>query len=129
MKTIRFIGAALLVSFSLAGCSFNARSPEDYAKETKRLLKSKEDQIKSCYDEVLKQDKKAKGVVAVTFTVAPKTGAIENAKLDEKKTTAPEAVGKCVLSAMEGLALDPPDAREGVASFEYEFKPNKPKQL
>ncbi len=129
MKTIRFIGAALLVSVSLAGCQFNARSAEDYQKETKKLLQSKKKQIKSCYDEVLKKDKKAKGVVAVTFTVAPKTGAIENAKLDEKKTTAPEALGQCVLSALEGLALDPPDAREGAASFEYEFKANEPKQL
>lgn len=121
---------ALLVLASTAwGCSFHARSPEDYQKETTKLLASKSDELKACYDEVLREDSKASGVVAVDFTVEAKTGAIMNPKLDAEKTTANEQLGECVLSAMQGLVLDPPDQRSGVASFSYEFVPNEPKQL
>ncbi len=119
-----FLGATFLL-----GCQFYARSPEDYAKETEALVATKKDEIKSCYDEVLEEDKKAGGVVAVNFTVESKTGKIVNPVVDDEKTTAPEALSSCVVKSMEGLTLDPPDQREGVASFEYEFKANAPKQL
>jgi hypothetical protein len=37
-------------------------------------------------------------------------------------TTAPEPLGQCVITAINGLTLDPPDERDGIASFVYEFK-------
>ena len=118
------LGAAFLV-----GCQFYARAPEDYAKETKALLASKNDEIKSCYDQLLQKDKDAEGVVAVDFKVEAKTGKITDPVVNEERTTAPDQLSTCVVQAIDGLALDPPDQREGVASFEYEFKPNAPKQL
>jgi hypothetical protein len=125
-KTIALL---ILASTSAWGCSFYARSPEDYQKETEGLLASKNDELKSCYDAVLKDKPKAGGIVAVDFTVEAKTGAILDPKINEEKTTAPPKLGECVITAMEGLALDPPDQRTGVASFTYEFKANEPKQL
>lgn len=124
------IKMALIVlagSISL-GCQFHARSPEDYQKETTALLESKKDELKSCYDEVLKADSKAEGTVTVNFSVEPKTGAIVNPQVDSEKSTAPEPLQQCVVTALQGLALDPPDEREGVASFTYDFTANAPKQ-
>ncbi len=128
MNYVKFSGLLLGASF-LAGCQFYARAPEDYAKETEALLATKNEEIKSCYDDVLKKDKKAKGVVAVNFKVESKTGKLLDPSVDEEKTTAPKELSACVVQAMDGLTLDPPDQRDGVASFEYEFKANAPKQL
>ena len=119
----------LLGGTFLMGCQFYARAPEDYAKETEALLSTKSDEIKSCYDNVLKDDKKAEGVVFVNFKVESKTGKIKEPMVDDEKTTAPKELSACVVQAIDGLTLDPPDQREGVASFEYEFKANAPKQL
>jgi hypothetical protein len=123
MKKIQLIVVALLAASTTLGCQFNARSAEDYATETKALLKSKKGEIKSCYDEVLKSDKKAAGVVAVNFTVQKKTGEITDVQVDNDATTAPAPLADCVVNAMAGLALDPPDARTGKASFTYDFAP------
>lgn len=120
---------ALLLTAFLGGCQFYARSPEDYAKETEGLLATKSEDIKSCYDKVLKKDKDAAGVVAINFKVEKKTGNVIEPTVDDAKTTAPKALSKCVIKAMEGLTLDPPDQRDGMASFEYEFKANPPRQL
>lgn len=35
--------------------------------------------------------------------------------------TAPSALGACVVNAINGLTLDPPDARTGDATFDYAF--------
>lgn len=129
MNQTKKIALVLLGASAAWGCQFHARSPEDYSKETKQLLASKSDELKSCYDQVLAEDAKAGGVVAVNFKVAPKTGEIVDPAIDAEKTTAPEPLGECVITAMKGLKLDPPDQREGLASFSYDFKANKAKQL
>jgi hypothetical protein len=123
------IALVILASAAGWGCSFYARSAEDYQKETEALLASKSDELKSCYDKVLERKPKAAGTVAVDFTVEAKTGAILDPKVNEERSTAPKGLQSCVLAAMEGLALDPPDQRTGVASFTYEFTPNEPQQL
>lgn len=109
------------------GCSFYARSPAEYSEETTKLLETKSEELKSCYDEVLESDGKAKGLVAVDFLVEAKTGAIKEATVDKAKTTAPESLQKCVLTVMDGLTLDPPDQREGKASFSYNFETGEAK--
>lgn len=129
MKAINTLVTFTLLSVGLSGCQFHARSADDYAGETKQLLAAKNDQIKTCYDSVLASNQGAKGEVVVDFTVEAKTGAIKDPTVNAEKTTAPEPLQKCVLDAMAGLQLDPPDAREGVASFAYEFTANAPKQL
>lgn len=122
--------ALLVLAGATWGCSFHARSPEDYQKETAKLLASKSDDLKACYDDVLSTSPKHAGIVAIDFTVEAKTGAIIDPKVNEKKTTSPsKRLANCVIASMEGLKLDPPDQRTGVATFEYEFTPNKRKQL
>ncbi len=125
MKQIQLFVVALLAASTTLGCQFHARSAEDYAQETKQLLKTKKGELKSCYDEVLKENPDAAGVVAVDFTVEAKTGNIKDLAVNQQATTAPDALAQCVVNATSGLTLDPPDQRTGKASFTYDFSPNE----
>ncbi|HTM44877.1 MAG TPA: hypothetical protein VL137_07980 [Polyangiaceae bacterium] len=108
-------GAALTL-----GCQFYARSPEDYKKVTRELLETRRADIKECFDKESKASDKAHGTVVVHFTVEAKTGKILKAEA-LPESTAPKALGDCVVAAMDGLALNPPDNRTGDATFTYEF--------
>jgi hypothetical protein len=117
----RFIPALLVLAAGVSACEFHARGPEDYASATRAVLETRAAQIKTCYDDVLKQDKAAQGTVVVHFTVMPETGAITGAEVTPE-STAPAPLGQCIVTALDGLALDPPDAREGDATFVWEFR-------
>jgi hypothetical protein len=60
----------------------------------------------------------------VQFVVENKTGTITSPSVDQSKSTAPPVLGDCVVKAIDGLTLAPPDRNEGRATFVYEFKPN-----
>jgi len=124
MNTIRF--SLISLALGVAGCSFAARSPDIYRDDTRAVLETKNEQIKTCYDEVLKTNKEAQGKVTVKFTVAKDTGAFSNVAADPAGTTAPEELTKCVLDALQGLALTPGDKSEGLATFVYEFSASAP---
>jgi hypothetical protein len=120
-------GIQILILTSLAGliasstaCSFIARSAEDYRDVTRELVSTKNGEIKDCYDVALQSDEGAAGKIVVNFTVEKKTGTIMNPSLDESSTAPPE-LGQCVVAAVDGLVLDPPDQRDGVAKFSWEF--------
>jgi hypothetical protein len=124
MNTIRL--SLLSLGLAVAGCSFAARSPEMYRDDTRAVLETKNEQIKTCYDEVLKTNKDAQGTVTVKFTVAKDTGAFSNVAADPAATTAPAELSQCVLNALQGLALTPGDKSDGVATFVYEFSASTP---
>lgn len=105
-----------------AGCG-TARDVDAYRSDTEKLLQTRGNQVKSCYDEALKTDRTLAGTVAVSFVVEKDTGAISKPTIDQAKTTAPPTLGQCVLHAVEGLKLDPGDRNEGHATFVYDFKP------
>jgi hypothetical protein len=111
---------ALLCSLA-CGCSFNARDADSYRKETRQLLETKNAQIKGCYALFLASDANITGTVVVKFTVQKKTGKITNPTLDAS-STAPKDLGQCVVNLINGLTLDPPDARDGDATFRWEFQ-------
>lgn len=122
MKTST-ITASFLFAFAMCtGCSFHARDAADYQKVTRELVESKGADIKSCYDSALKVDPKVAGTVVVKFTVQHETGKIANAKVDETSSSAPANLGQCIVNALEGLVLEPPDARDGDATFQWEFQ-------
>ena len=106
---------------SVTGCSFYARSPEDYRDATQALLDTKAGDIKACYDAALKNQKELQGRVTVQFTVEAETGKIKDVKTDPSGTTAPETLSTCVTNSISGLALTPPDKRDGVATWVYDF--------
>lgn len=124
-SSIISLGLVALAALATA-CSFVARDPDSYRNDTAALLEKKSGEIKQCYDGVLKGDSKVAGTVTVNFTLEKKTGKIIGAKVDPAKTTAPEALQSCVTSAISTLALDPPDRREGIASFSWEFTATQP---
>lgn len=116
------IAMACVASSGLWGCSgsFYARSPDDYRTATRALLESKESSFKECYQGVLSGAPDAAGTVAVSFVLEEKTGKILTpASLPE--STAPEPLRECVVKGLDGLALDPPDQRKGVATMTFDF--------
>jgi hypothetical protein len=111
-----------LATLSLTACSgsFYARSPDDYRTATRSLLESKESNFKQCYQNVLTSTPDAAGTVAVSFVVEEKTGKILTpSSLPE--STAPEPLRECVVKGLDGLALDPPDQRKGLATVTFDF--------
>lgn len=110
----------LLASFA-AGCSFIARGEDQYRTDTRALLETRNDAIRSCYDNALAANPGLSGDVVVQFTVEKKTGTIANATAAEG-STAPTELQDCVVSAVDGLALTPEDRRDGQATFTYTFR-------
>ena len=108
---------------SAAACAGTARGLEAYRTDTNNLLETRSAQLKSCYEDALKTDGKLAGTVTVQFIVEKQTGAIANAAVEQDKTTGPPILGQCVVKAVDGLVLAPPDRNEGRATFVYEFKP------
>ncbi len=110
----------------MGGCSIAARSPEMYRDETSATLATKNDEIRACYDALLKTSPSASGRVAVHFDV-PKdgeenAGRVSNVQVDPSNTTAPQPVADCVTKTITGAGpLSPPDQRNGNATFVYEF--------
>ena len=121
MRTTHLIAASLLAA---TACTGTARGLEAYRDDTGKLLETRNAQLQSCYSDALKTDAKLSGTVTVQFVVEKKTGTVTQPSVDQSKSTAPPALGDCVVKAIDGLTLAPPDRNEGRATFVYEFKPN-----
>jgi len=114
--------ALLALAVTAVGCSVAARDPNMYAQDTQKVLESRSGAIKTCYDELLKTDKNISGNVTVKFMVKTETGDLTDIKVDPAGTTAPEALSQCVVTSLQGLKLNPPDAQEGLATFSWSFQ-------
>ena len=120
MRIAKLAGLTMIAG-AIAACGGTARNVATYRADTQQMLTSRNDQIQQCYDSALAGDASLAGTVTVTFVVAKKTGAITNASVDPAQTTAPKALGDCVLHAIDGLVLSPPDKHEGHATFTFDF--------
>ncbi len=125
MTTRTLVASSLLLS-SLLGCSFAARSPDDYRDATAAVLATKNEEIKGCYDGVVHATPGASGKVTIKFIVEPDKGSFSKVTVDNANTTAPEAVQACVTKAIANLAITPGDVRQGDATFVYEFSAPPP---
>jgi len=123
MRNVQFELVAIVATLGIAACGGTQRNAEMYRNDTQSLLESRSSQIQSCYDQALAGDAKMAGKLTVKFVVEKKTGAITKASVDPTQSSASEPLVNCVLTALQGLHLDPPDRNEGQASFVYEFKP------
>lgn len=110
-----------LLATSTVACEFHARSAEDYRDVTQALLDTKAPEIKACYDNALLGQNDLQGRVTVQFVVEAETGRIKDVNVDPAGTTAPEVLSQCVTTAVSGLALTPPDKRDGIATWVYDF--------
>jgi hypothetical protein len=118
--------APLLLS---VGCTFMARDPDSYRDVTRELVETRGADLKDCYDVALRTNETIGGTVVVNFIVEKKTGKIVNPVVDEAQSDAPAELSSCVVAAIDGLQLDPPDAREGQATFSWKFEALPPVQL
>lgn len=123
MKKLALIAFAALSA--VAGCSFAARSPDMFRDDTKKLFDTKGNDMKACYDGVLKGTPGAAGKVTVNFQWEHGTGALQNPTVDAAKTTAPAPVQECVTKNLGGLVMNPADSRDGQGSWSFDFAPGK----
>lgn len=132
MKTILLIAGTAVVVATASGCGLSARSPEMYRDDTKAVLETKNNDIRACYDGVLKTTAGAAGKITVTFDVQAEEGKIVNVAVDKANTTAPDSLSECVTKSITGLGITPPDARLGKATFVWDLSaaqvagPSKP---
>jgi hypothetical protein len=119
MKPGLFVAIAMVCAI-LSGCA--VRSPEMYRDDTRKLLESKQTGLQACYDAELQSHPDAAGKVIVRFTVEDDTGKIVDPKIDDLQSTPNRTLRGCVLDALKGLVLDPPDERTGDATFVWEFQ-------
>lgn len=117
--TARWLAIAALIA--AAGCA--VRDGTMYRDDTRKLIESKSGELAQCYDAELQKDPKAGGKVVVSFKVQKDTGNIVDAKVDDLQSTPNRTLRKCVVDALKGLTLEPPDERDGEATFTWEFKP------
>lgn len=113
--------ATLAACVALAACA-HGRTADAYRTDTQRVLDTKNDEIKTCYDKVLAGSATAAGKVTVKFAVAEKSGQIVEPKVDPSQTTAPDGVSQCVLAALPTLALVPADKNRGEVTWSWDFK-------
>jgi len=120
-KEISLVPVLVTALALLSGCSFFARGPDAYRSAVREVLDTRNAQIKSCYEQALAADATAGGHVVVKFDVEPKTGNITKPAIVEQETKASDAVKNCVVTSLDGLALNPADQRKGEATFAWEF--------
>ena len=111
------------IACGLAGCA--VRDAAMYRDDTRKLLETKESVVRECYDAELQKDPQAGGKVIVSFTVQKDTGVIVDPKVDDLQSTPNRVLRKCVVDALQGLTLDPPDERDGDATFTWDFQAKK----
>ncbi len=120
MKTSMLIATGLVaVSSFVTGCAY--RDAKMFVDDTGKVLATRNNEIKACYDGVLKTNPTAGGRVTVKFEVETDEGKIVNVQVDQAGTTAPAPVADCVKNNLNGLAISPPDKKKGDATWVYEF--------
>jgi hypothetical protein len=127
MKAVGSIRLLMATCGLMVGCGHGMRREDGgYRDATREMLASRNHLVKRCYDDVLSAQPELGGRVAVAFRIAPGTGQVTEASVDEDVTTAPARLRECVVKAIAGLALNPPDEKEARATFVWEFKPGAP---
>jgi hypothetical protein len=118
-QSVTTLGCFALLALTI-GCEFHARSPEDYRDATQALLESNSAPMEQCYTSALQQNPNLAGQVMVNFTVQAETGRVADVQVAEGSDP---TLGDCVTQALTGLALTPPDERNGLATWTFEFQP------
>jgi hypothetical protein len=111
----------VFITLALVSACATTRSPAQYREDTHSLLYKSNSQLEKCYAKALAANPNAKGTIIVHFVVEPRTGNVVKPTVDTQRSTAPQELAFCVLDAVDGLTLTPPDSREGRATFVYAF--------
>lgn len=111
----------IFITLLIASACTTTRSPAQYRADTHSLLYKSSTMLESCYAKALAENPNAKGTIRIHFIIEQKTGNLVKARIDTEQSTAPQELAFCVLEAVDGLRLTPPDSREGRATFVYAF--------
>jgi hypothetical protein len=124
MKTY-FLCLSLLAPLAAIGCNGAIRVGDAYRDDTAKLIAAQANpRIHDCFDGMVKTTpgpQSLAGKTTVHFIVAKDTGLVSNVSVVPDGTTAQPPVAQCVVSALNGLKLDPPDGVDGDATFTWEF--------
>jgi hypothetical protein len=129
MKT-NLLTPIIITSFAalttVTGCAY--RDAKMWQDDSAKVLASKNNDIKACYDNILKGSPTVAGKVTVNFEVETEGGKIQNVVVDKANSNAPPELGDCVKKNIEGLVIAPPDSKTGQGTYVYEFSiPATPK--
>jgi hypothetical protein len=121
----KFFFGICILSLAAVGCGGAIRVGDAYRDDTAKLLTAQANpRIHDCFDGMVKTTpgpKSLAGTTTVHFIVAKDTGLITNAAVVPESTTAQPPVAQCVVAALQGLKLDPPDGVDGDATYTWEF--------
>jgi hypothetical protein len=121
----RYFFGLCLLSLAAVGCGGAIRVGDAYRDDTAKMLTAQANpRIHDCFDGMVKTTpgpKSLAGTTTVHFIVAKDTGLITNAAVVPESTTAQPPVAQCVVAALNGLKLDPPDGVDGDATYTWEF--------
>jgi hypothetical protein len=116
MKTVLgVLGTALLAT----GCLV-ARDVSTYDADVVATVQRRANAIAACRER-FPLEWQGSGTVRVEILVERKTGTFGQASVDPG-STAPEPIQHCVVRAVDGLRLEPPDRHIGVAVLEWTFR-------
>jgi len=121
----KYLFCLSVLGLAAAGCGGAVRTPDVYRDDTAKLLEAQANQrIHDCFDGMVKTTpgpKSLAGTTTVHFVVAKESGLITNPTVIPESSTAQPQVQQCVVTALNGLKLDPPDNVDGDATFTWEF--------
>ena len=116
---------AVLAPLASVACGGAIRIGDAYRDDTVKLVQAQANpKIQQCFQGIVKTTptpKSLEGTTTVSFVVAKETGLVGNAAIVPGATTTQDPVNQCVLAALNGLKLDPPDNVEGDATFAWQF--------
>jgi len=105
-----------------AASACTMRDMDAYHRDVRQLLEGRQPIVQACYDAELQTHKTAAGHVVVHFKIARATGRILEPRVDLARSSADRTLRGCVLESLRGLALRPPEERDGEATFVWEFR-------
>jgi hypothetical protein len=120
-KLIPFL--AVYSALGLVACG-GAGMGADVRMDITARMDSAKPAIEACYKDALERNRKLKGAMVLSFVAAPKTGKFEELQI-LRNDLADDALAKCVLDQVGGLALaKPQDSKVSVPSYPLDFAPS-----
>lgn len=122
-----FVSLLACLVTAASGCA--VRSPNMYRDDVRKLLQTKGSVLQACYEAELQTQPAAGGRVVVHMMIEREHGRVLDAQIDDLASTPDRTLRGCVLEAVKGLVLYPPDSRNGAATFTWEFHQFREPQL
>jgi hypothetical protein len=116
---------AVLAPLASVACGGAVRVGDAYRDDTAKMLQAQANpKIQGCFAGLVRSTPNPAGLAGATtvqFTVAKETGLVTNPSIVAASTTTQDPVNQCVLAALNGAKLDPPDNVDGMATFAWQF--------